>query len=249
MRLELAEGLHQLRAVHPRQQLAARLPVAVLARERPAELHHEVGGLLDEPAIGRDALGGLQVEVDARVHAALAEVAVERPGVAVLGHQRRAAGADTRRGARAGRRRLPSPPSSWLHRARRRWRRAPTRARPTRAVSRPGRGRAASPARPGGGGAAPSAARPALRPRPRCRRRTRRRANPALPAAGRAPSGSGSSCGSDGRAVRRCPRGRSGRPPSPLRPHRPRGRCPRIPGRGATGTAGWGPAWSSPREW
>ena len=86
-RLELAEGLHQLRAVHPRQQLAARLPVAVLARQRPAELHHEVGGLLHETAIGRDAFGGLQVEVDPGVHAALAEVAVERPGIAVLGHQ------------------------------------------------------------------------------------------------------------------------------------------------------------------
>ena len=87
MRLELAERLHQLLAVHPRQQFAARLAVAVLARERAAELDDEVGRLLDEPAIGGDALGGLQIEVDARVHAALAEVAVERARVVELGHQ------------------------------------------------------------------------------------------------------------------------------------------------------------------
>ena len=94
-------------------------------------------------------VGGLQVEVDARVHAALAEVAVERSGVAELAPSAGGAGAGTRRGARAGRPRPPSLPSSWPHPARTTWRRAPTRARPRRAAFRPGRETAASTARPG----------------------------------------------------------------------------------------------------
>src|SRR5690606_22498750 len=41
-RLELAECLHELRAVHARQELRARLAVAVLARDRAAVLDHQV---------------------------------------------------------------------------------------------------------------------------------------------------------------------------------------------------------------
>src|SRR5205823_936010 len=53
-RLELAESLDQLRPEHPRQQLRARLAVAVLAGERPAEAHDEKGRLLHEGAVGAD---------------------------------------------------------------------------------------------------------------------------------------------------------------------------------------------------
>src|SRR5262249_4789645 len=48
-RLELLEGPDEVAAVHPRQELRARLAVAVLPRERAAELEHEVAGVL-EPA-------------------------------------------------------------------------------------------------------------------------------------------------------------------------------------------------------
>ena len=77
-RLELAERLHQLLAEHLRQQRGARLAVAVLAGERAAVSDDDVGGAVDEFAELQDARLGLQVEVDAHVDAALAEVAVER---------------------------------------------------------------------------------------------------------------------------------------------------------------------------
>ncbi len=84
-RLELPEGPDQVIAEHLGQQLAARLAVAVLAGERPAVGHHQVGGALDEPAECRDAIGGDQVEGDPGVHAALAEVPVQgRAGVPEL---------------------------------------------------------------------------------------------------------------------------------------------------------------------
>ena len=75
-------------AVHPVQQLRARPAVAVLPGHRTAQRHHQIGGLLDERPVGADAVGREQVEVDAHVHAALAEVAVGRPGQPVAGHQR-----------------------------------------------------------------------------------------------------------------------------------------------------------------
>ena len=48
--LRRGEGGDRLRRVHARQQLAAGAAVAVLARQRPAERHHQVGGLLGDPA-------------------------------------------------------------------------------------------------------------------------------------------------------------------------------------------------------
>jgi hypothetical protein len=86
-RLELGEGGHQLGAEHPGQQLGPGLAVAVLARQRPAVAHHQVGGLLDVGPEAGHALLGLQVEVVAGVHAALPDVAVERAVVAVAVQQ------------------------------------------------------------------------------------------------------------------------------------------------------------------
>ncbi len=86
-RLELPERADQLLAEHLRQQLRARLPVAMLAGERAVVLHTEVGRLVDVGAVFRDAWCALQVEVVARVNAGLAEVTVQIAGVAVLVHQ------------------------------------------------------------------------------------------------------------------------------------------------------------------
>ena len=87
-RLELAERLHQLRPEHHRQELAARLAVAVLARDRAAVLHHQRSRLAQELAPVRDAARRAQIEVDARVDATVAEVAVDRRAVAEALDQR-----------------------------------------------------------------------------------------------------------------------------------------------------------------
>ena len=83
-RLELPERLDQLGAEHLRQQLAARLAVAVLPGDRAAVGDDEVGTLLDEGAVLREARPAREVEVPTRVHAAVAVVAVERALVAEL---------------------------------------------------------------------------------------------------------------------------------------------------------------------
>src|SRR5258708_7178025 len=75
--LKLAEGLHQLRAEHFGKQLATGLAVAVLAGEGAALAHDEVGGLLHKLTELGDAVLRSQIEVDAGVDAAVAEVAVE----------------------------------------------------------------------------------------------------------------------------------------------------------------------------
>lgn len=86
-RLELLEGAHQLRAKHFGQQLGARLPVAVLAGERSAVGEHQVGGTFDETAVALHPVLAFQVEVGARVHAAVAEVAVKSAAVPVAFQQ------------------------------------------------------------------------------------------------------------------------------------------------------------------
>src|SRR5207237_9628960 len=80
-RLEFQKRAHDLVAKHDRQQLTLGLSVAVLAGERAAVfLTRETGGILCERAILVDALRAIEIEVDARVDAALAEMAIE-PGV------------------------------------------------------------------------------------------------------------------------------------------------------------------------
>ena len=81
-RLEFAQSNHELRAEHRRQQFGLRLAVAVLARERAAVLHHQLRRLAEKAAPVRHALGRAQLEGDARVDAAVAEVPVERGAVA-----------------------------------------------------------------------------------------------------------------------------------------------------------------------
>ena len=66
------------------KQFGARLAIAMLAGERATEAHDEIRGLLDERAIVADAGRGFEIEVDARVQAAMTEVAVEGSGVVVL---------------------------------------------------------------------------------------------------------------------------------------------------------------------
>src|SRR3546814_7136581 len=47
-RLELAERLHQFRAIHLRQQARAHLTVAMLAGQRAAVTEDQIGGLVHE---------------------------------------------------------------------------------------------------------------------------------------------------------------------------------------------------------
>src|SRR5690606_14383118 len=80
-RLELAEGLHELVAEHDGEEIAPGLTVPVLAREGAAVAGDDLCGLAGEIAVLLDPRGALEVEVDARVDAPLAEVAVERGAV------------------------------------------------------------------------------------------------------------------------------------------------------------------------
>ncbi len=59
----------------------------MLAGQRPAKSHHHVGGLFDEASIPGDPFHRLQIEVDARVDAPLAEVPVEGALETVLSEQ------------------------------------------------------------------------------------------------------------------------------------------------------------------
>ncbi len=83
-RLELAEGVHQLGPEHLRQERRLGLPVAVLARDRPAVPADHVGRLIQVRAEMPDALDRLQIEVDPRVDTPLAEVSIQGAVVAVL---------------------------------------------------------------------------------------------------------------------------------------------------------------------
>src|SRR5271166_2448140 len=74
--LELGERLTQLRPKHFRIKKRARLPVPMLATDAPAVSDDQVPGLLDEAAELTHTLDAFQVEVDAHVDTAFAEVAV-----------------------------------------------------------------------------------------------------------------------------------------------------------------------------
>ncbi len=76
-RLELLEQGDDLGAVHQGQQLGAGLAVAVLAGQRTAVGGDQPGGIGDEGAEDGGALLGGEVEVDADVQTALAEVPVD----------------------------------------------------------------------------------------------------------------------------------------------------------------------------
>src|SRR5205823_12170651 len=82
--LELAEAIHEVVPEHLRQELGARLPVAVLAGERAAQLEHEVARVLEPAPVLLNAFARHEVEVPTRVNAPLAVVAVQRALVLVL---------------------------------------------------------------------------------------------------------------------------------------------------------------------
>src|SRR5712692_10318709 len=86
-RFELAESLDQLGAKHFRQQLGPRLAVTMLSGERTTVTDNQVCGLFHKLAVVGDAFSGLQIEVDAHVHACMAEVAVESTAITVPAHQ------------------------------------------------------------------------------------------------------------------------------------------------------------------
>ena len=88
--LQLTEGADEFGAEHLRQQLAPGLAVAVLAGQRSAVGDHEVRRMLGERPVVGDALVGTQLEGDAGVDAAVAEVAVQRRAVVFVAGQQRA---------------------------------------------------------------------------------------------------------------------------------------------------------------
>src|SRR5262249_25173866 len=85
--LELAEGFHQLRAVHADQELASSLAITVLAGKRTAKPHHQIGRLLDKRTEILDARFADQIKINAHVHARLAKMSVERALIAVFAQQ------------------------------------------------------------------------------------------------------------------------------------------------------------------
>src|SRR5581483_8197311 len=80
-RFELAECLDQFWSEHFGEKLCARLPVAMLARERTSITDDEVCCLFHELAELRDALAALHVIAHATMHTTVAEVAVEHPAI------------------------------------------------------------------------------------------------------------------------------------------------------------------------
>jgi hypothetical protein len=82
----------------------------VLAGQRPAVLEHQVRGLVEERAVLAQAARGQQVEVDAAVDAAVAEVTVDRGAVPVAVHERTEAPQVRPQQRRRHRRVVPSLP-------------------------------------------------------------------------------------------------------------------------------------------
>ncbi len=109
--LEFAKRLHEIVAEHFRQELGLRLPVAVLAGERPAVADDEIGSVAQEPVEFRDAVVRLEIEVDPRMHAALPEMAVEVARIVVPVEERAEIAQVVAEPRRAARPRLPSPPT------------------------------------------------------------------------------------------------------------------------------------------
>src|ERR1035441_628514 len=86
-RFELAEGLHQFRAKHLRQKLAARLPVSMLTRDGATVADYEVGGLFHKLAEFSNAFRRFEIVIHARVDAGMTEMSVERTVVVMRLHE------------------------------------------------------------------------------------------------------------------------------------------------------------------
>src|SRR5690606_11247013 len=111
----LPERLHELGAVHARQEFGARLPVAMLSGYRAAVLDHQVGRFFHEAAHRSQACARVQIEGDAAMDAAIAEVAVERRAVAVPVEQRAELAQVIANAGRIDRRILPSGARLFAH--------------------------------------------------------------------------------------------------------------------------------------
>src|SRR5690606_8300631 len=92
---------------------AARLAVAVLAGERAAVADDDVGRALDELAVALDAAAAHEVEVDAAMDEALAEVAVEGRLIVELVHQAPEVPEVVAHAVRRDRRVLPAGPGGF----------------------------------------------------------------------------------------------------------------------------------------
>src|SRR5215813_7363083 len=74
--LEFAESIDQVARIDCRQQLRTCDPVAMLSRQRAAKFRHQGADLLHGAAKYRHALGRAQLETDARMNTAFAEVSI-----------------------------------------------------------------------------------------------------------------------------------------------------------------------------
>src|SRR5439155_26546440 len=83
-RFELAERLDELGAKHLGQELGARLPIPMLARERAAVRQHEVGGGVHKRPELLYAGSGLQIERDAAMNAAVAKMPKQRVDIIIF---------------------------------------------------------------------------------------------------------------------------------------------------------------------
>ena len=182
-RLELAERLHQFFAEHFRQQLRPGLPVAMLAGERAAVSHDQIGGLVQEGPPFSDALGWCTGRSRSGNGCSPGRNARRATDCSRTCRTARADRADSCRPGRAGRRNLPSRATCRAAPARTRWRRGRFRALPT-AFSLLRRRRTVSwPAGSMGLQLRHALAGPGRRSRPCRRRRTRRAKTPYLRAA------------------------------------------------------------------
>ena len=176
VRLMSLERLVERRPEHLLHERAAHQAVAVLARQRAAELEHEVGDVVGDRLERADAVVGLQVDHRPHVQAADRRVRVDAGRRAVPGDDRRETGRCSRAAAPArppcprrttATSRRPSSPSTG---------RAPLRAGSRSWPARADRGRDGSDSRSGApAGRARARRAAAAGPRPG-RRRTRRTA-------------------------------------------------------------------------
>src|SRR5437763_1299202 len=82
--LEFTESVYQFGTKHLGQHLGLGLPIPMFTGNRAAIAHDKIGGVFDECAIVANSLYRTEIEVDARMNAALTKMSIERAIVAVL---------------------------------------------------------------------------------------------------------------------------------------------------------------------
>src|SRR6185312_2071418 len=76
--LELPESFYELGPEHLPEQARTRLAITMFTRQRPAVRDHQVGRLLQELHEVKDVAASREIEIDAAVKTAIAELAIQR---------------------------------------------------------------------------------------------------------------------------------------------------------------------------